>query len=85
MSSKNYNPVSLIRKKRDGEALTEDEFSFLIQQYTKGALPDYQMSAFLMAAFLNELNDDEAAALTHSMLHSGFRAGFKRYRREKSG
>lgn len=71
MSSKNFNAVSLIRKKRDGEALSNDEFSFLIDQYTDDKLPDYQMSAFLMAAFLNELNDTEAAALTQSMLHSG--------------
>lgn len=71
MSSKNFNAVSLIRKKRDGEALSNDEFSYLIDQYTNHNLPDYQMSAFLMAAFLNELNDAEAAALTQSMLHSG--------------
>lgn len=71
MSSENYNPVSLIRKKRDKQELTAQEISFLITQYTQEALPDYQMSAFLMAAFLNELNEDETAALTYSMLHSG--------------
>lgn len=71
MASKSFNPVSLIRKKRDGEILTRDEISFLIDAFTKDRLPDYQMSAFLMAAFLNELNGDEASALTHSMLHSG--------------
>ena len=66
-----YNPVSVIRKKRDGETLSNEEIEYLIQQYTTDAMPDYQMSAFLMAAFLNGLNDNEAAALTHSMLHSG--------------
>lgn len=71
MASKSFNPVSLIRKKRDGETLTRDEISFLTDQYTKDKLPDYQMSAFLMAAFLNDLNDDECAALTQAMLHSG--------------
>lgn len=71
MVSKSHNVVSLIRKKRDGEALTRDEISFLINQYSKDELPDYQMSAFLMAAFLNHLNEDEASALTHAMLHSG--------------
>lgn len=71
MSNTNFNPVSLIRKKREGQTLTDDEIEFLINQYTNGQLPDYQMSAFLMAAFLNELNEQEAAALTRSMLHSG--------------
>lgn len=71
MASKSFNAVSLIRKKRDGEILTADEISFLVDRYTADKLPDYQMSAFLMAAFLNDLNEDEAAALTHSMLHSG--------------
>lgn len=71
MASKSYNVVSLIRKKREGEPLTPEEISFLIEQNTKDQLPDYQMSAFLMAAFLNGLNDDEASALTHAMLHSG--------------
>ena len=71
MASKSYNPVSLIRKKREAESLTKDEISFLIEQYTKDKLPDYQMSAFLMAAFLNDLDEDEAAALTEAMLHSG--------------
>lgn len=71
MGTKSFNAVSLIRKKRDGKVLSEDEISFLVNQYTKDALPDYQMSAFLMAAFLNDLNGSEAAALTHAMLHSG--------------
>lgn len=71
MDANTFNPVSLIRKKRDGQTLNDKEIEFLINQYTDGQLPDYQMSAFLMAAFLNELNKKEAAALTHSMLHSG--------------
>lgn len=71
MASKSFNAVSLIRKKRDGKALSRDEISYLVRQYTKDELPDYQMSAFLMAAFLKNLNEDEAAALTHAMLHSG--------------
>lgn len=71
MASKSFNPVSIISKKRDAERLSRDEISLLIDQYTKDKLPDYQMSAFLMAAFLNGLDEDEAAALTHAMLHSG--------------
>lgn len=65
------NPVSLITRKRDGAALAAPEIAELIQSYTVGGLPDYQMSAFLMAAFLNGMNDEEASALTHAMLHSG--------------
>lgn len=66
-----YNPVSIIQKKRDGGELFDEEITFLIEQYTSDAIPDYQMSAFLMAAYLNGLNRRETAALTHSMLHSG--------------
>ncbi|SHE79476.1 thymidine phosphorylase [Fodinibius roseus] len=71
MATKSYNPVSLIAKKRDGKILERPEISYLVEQYTRDKLPDYQMSAFLMAAFLNGLNEEEASALTHAMLHSG--------------
>ncbi|MFP8487943.1 thymidine phosphorylase [Gracilimonas sp. Q87] len=70
MESK-YNIVSIIRKKRDGETLLNDEIKYLIDQYTADEIPDYQVSAFLMACFLNGLNDEESAALTKAMLHSG--------------
>lgn len=66
-----FNPVSIIRKKRDGHAIFKEEIEFFIQEYSRDVLPDYQMSAFLMAAYLNQLNDEEASALTHAMLHSG--------------
>ena len=69
--SATFNTVSIIRKKREKETLSSEEITFLIDAYTSGDIPDYQMSAFLMAAFLNGLNTEEAAALTHSMLHSG--------------
>ena len=71
MKNSRYNAVTLIRKKRDREALTADEIEFLVSSYTEDSLPDYQMSAFLMASYLNGLNAQEAAALTKSMLHSG--------------
>ncbi|TVQ06032.1 MAG: thymidine phosphorylase, partial [Balneolaceae bacterium] len=58
-------------KKREGKALSSDEIQYLIRAYTEDEIPDYQMSAFLMAAYLNGMYDDEAVALTHSMLHSG--------------
>ncbi len=70
MDSK-YNIVSLIRKKRDGQALTNEEIEYLIQEYTADRAPDYQISAFLMAGFLNGFTAEESAALTRAMLHSG--------------
>src|SRR6056297_26047 len=71
MSEQSYNIVTLIRKKRDVKAQTEDEITYLISAYTDDEVPDYQMSSFLMASFLNGLNTEEAAYLTRSMLHSG--------------
>ncbi|MGQ9799844.1 MAG: thymidine phosphorylase, partial [Ignavibacterium sp.] len=65
------NTIELIRKKRDKKSLTKEEIDFLISGYTKGKIPDYQFSAFLMAAFINGMNKDETAALTNSMLYSG--------------
>lgn len=65
------NPVSLIRRKRDGEPLSSDEIRWLIDEYTHDRIPDYQMSAFLMAGYLNGLNAEEASALCDAMLHSG--------------
>jgi len=67
----NVNPVRLIAEKRDGHALAPSAIEALIDAYTAGDVPDYQMSAFLMAAFLNGLSDGEATALTDAMLHSG--------------
>lgn len=65
------NTVELIRKKRDGKALDENEIEFLVSNLTKGKIPEYQFSAFLMAGFLKGLNKKETAALTRSMLYSG--------------
>lgn len=65
------NTIEIIRKKRDNHSLTKEEIEFLISAYTKGKIPDYQFSAFLMAAFLNGLNKNETAALTEAMLYSG--------------
>ena len=70
MNSK-YNIVSLIRKKRDGESLTGKEIQYIVQAYTDHEIEDYQVSAFLMAGFLNGMNAEESAALTESMLNSG--------------
>jgi pyrimidine-nucleoside phosphorylase len=63
--------VDLIRRKRDAAELLPEEIRYLIDGYTRGDIPDYQMSAWLMAAFLRGLNGAETAALTDAMLHSG--------------
>ncbi len=65
------NTVEIIRKKRDGKNLEENEIDFLISSYTKNKIPDYQFSAFLMAAFLNGMNKEETSSLTKAMLYSG--------------
>ncbi len=65
------NIVELIKKKRDGKSLDKDEIKFLIDEFTAKRIPDYQFSAFLMAAFLRGMNKTETAALTNSMLYSG--------------
>ncbi len=63
--------VELIITKRDGGQLAPDDLRWLVQAYTRGEVPDYQMSAFLMAAFLRGLSEAEMDALTEAMLHSG--------------
>ena len=63
--------VDLIRRKRDGGEFTPDEIQQLIAGYTRGDIPDYQMSAWLMAVVLRGMNRAEIAALTDAMLHSG--------------
>ncbi|HKF51779.1 MAG TPA: hypothetical protein VKB26_05665, partial [Candidatus Acidoferrales bacterium] len=63
--------VDLIRKKRDSGEHSREEIDFLISGYTKGAIPDYQMAAWLMAVWIRGLSPSESAALTESMLYSG--------------
>src|SRR6202021_741333 len=63
--------VDLIHRKRDGEELAPEEIEFLIEGYTSGDIPDYQMSAFLMAVFFSGMSDREVSRLTECMLRSG--------------
>jgi pyrimidine-nucleoside phosphorylase/thymidine phosphorylase len=65
------NPVELIRRKRDGEALAPDEIAAFVRGYTEGTVPDYQAAALLMAIYFRGLDGAELAALTDAMLHSG--------------
>src|SRR5512140_2203214 len=63
--------VDLIQRKRDGEELTRDEIEFLVGGYTRGEIPDYQMSAFLMATYFSGMTDHEVRPLTELMMNSG--------------
>ena len=63
--------VDLIEKKRDGHELTKEEIRFAIDGYTKGDIPDYQISAFAMAIFFQDMTTNERAELTMAMVESG--------------
>jgi pyrimidine-nucleoside phosphorylase/thymidine phosphorylase len=63
--------VDLIHRKRDGEELAANEIQFLVDGYTRGDIPDYQMSAFLMAVYYSGMSDREVSAMTDSMVISG--------------
>src|SRR5215831_12786964 len=63
--------VELIRKKRDGHRLSTAEINWLVEQYTRESIPDYQMSALLMSIFLRGMDARETSDLTLAMAHSG--------------
>ena len=79
MSSSAFQPattlplraIDIITKKRDAHELSATEIEYFIQQYTHGEIPDYQASAWLMAAVLRGMTHAETTALTNAMLHSG--------------
>lgn len=61
----------IIRRKRDGGALSKEEIDFFIEGYTSGSIPDYQASALLMAIYFQGMNREETGNLTLAMAHSG--------------
>lgn len=63
--------VDLIEKKRDGKALSQAEIQYIIANYTNETIPDYQMSALLMAIYYEDMTDEEITQLTLAMAHSG--------------
>jgi pyrimidine-nucleoside phosphorylase len=71
VSESRFRVVDLIGKKRDGGALSVAEIAYLVEGYTQGSVPDYQIAAWLMAVVLRGMTREETAALTDSMLHSG--------------
>ena len=65
------NTVELITKKRDGRELTREEIRYLVTGFTEGSIPDYQMSAFLMAVYFQGMSRQETVWLTQEMKVSG--------------
>ncbi len=61
----------LIHKKRDGQELSEEEIKYIVKGYTNGEIPDYQMSALLMAIYFNSMTEKETAIFTNEVAHSG--------------
>lgn len=63
--------VDIIEKKKKNNPLTKEEIDFMVQGYTQGQIPDYQMAAFLMTIYFNGMNYDEIANMTESFVNSG--------------
>ncbi len=71
MSTAHFLPQEIVRKKRDGGALTKNEIAFLIEGLTKGIVGEEQVAAFAMAVFFRGMDMDERVALTLAMRDSG--------------
>jgi len=69
----------IIQKKRDGLELTDEEIRFLVEGYTRGDVPDYQMSAFLMAVYFKGMTPRETTTLTLAMMESGDRVDLSEF------
>ena len=65
------NAVDIITKKKDGKILSPEELEYMVMGYTRGEIPDYQMSALLMAIVLNGMTREETVRLTEIMRDSG--------------
>tara|TARA_B110001454_G_scaffold219198_1_gene251583 strand:- start:163890 stop:165206 length:1317 start_codon:yes stop_codon:yes gene_type:complete len=75
--------TEIIKKKRDKKELELEEIDYLIQAYTRGEVPDYQMSAWLMAVFFNGMTEKETFGLTKSMINSGITVDFSEIKKFK--
>jgi pyrimidine-nucleoside phosphorylase len=71
VSAQTFRAIDVIRKKRDDGELSRIEIEFLVNAYTRGDIPDYQVSAWLMAVVLRGMTRAETASLTDAMLRSG--------------
>lgn len=67
------NTYDIIMKKRDGYVLDKEEITYIVDGYTNGSIPDYQMAAFLMAVYFQGMNHEETTMLTMAMADSGDR------------
>ena len=61
----------IIMKKRNGGELSKEEIHFFIEGYTRGEIPDYQVSALMMAIYFQKMTEKETYELTMAMAHSG--------------
>ena len=77
-------PQDVIRRKRDGQSLSRDEIDFFVAGVTSGRIADYQVSALLMAIYLNGMNEVEQQALTEAMLRSGITLDFSSIAKPKA-
>lgn len=66
-----FRMYDLIQKKRDGNVLSEKEIKWMIEEYVKGEIPDYQMAAMMMAIYFQGMSKEEISELTMAMMHSG--------------
>ncbi len=77
------NPVEIIKKKRNGEILTEEEINYFISHYVRGKIPDYQKSALLMAIYFRGLNDAETLGFVKAFINSGERVDLSHIKKPK--
>lgn len=77
------NAVEIIKKKRDGGVLSEDEINYFISRYVKGRIPDYQKAALLMAIYFRGLNDAETLGLVKAFINSGERVNLSHIKKPK--
>ncbi|MFQ6609773.1 MAG: thymidine phosphorylase [Fidelibacterota bacterium] len=71
-----FSPFQTIRNKQNREIHSEDEIRYMVDGFTDGSIPDYQMSAWLMAIYFNGMTDAETRHYTHAMVNSGKRLDF---------
>ncbi len=77
------NPVEIIKKKRNGEVLTEEEINYFTSLYVKGRIPDYQKASLLMAIYFRGLNDAETLGFVKAFINSGERVELSHIKKPK--
>lgn len=77
------NAVEIIKKKRDGGILNEEEISYFISRYVKGRIPDYQKASLLMAIYFRGLNDEETLGFVKAFINSGERVDLSHIKKPK--